>query len=139
MKFDPHSQNSEATMRFDPHGSQATPAAAASEATDFGYASSGSGVGTQKFEPGHSSGGFPNVSAEPQAAPKGGTTSKGNPGIDVSSGARRHSSGGRRHSTSRTIVRKITKGPVLVTIIGMLVIAIVAFFTLFDDVWYNIR
>lgn len=134
MRFDPHSQSSESTIRFNPNRSQG----GESEATEFGNSSSGAGIGTQKFEPGHNSGGIAYSSAEPQT-PRGGTTSKGNPGLATNSGARAYSSGGRRHSTSRSIMRKIPKGPVLVTIIGMVVIAIVAFFTMFDDVWYNIR
>lgn len=137
MRFDPHSQNNEATMRFDPHSSQAAPAPADSEATEFGY-SSAAGVGTQKFEPGHNSGALPFNSNEPKAQGSS-TTSKGGTPRTSSSGARAHSSGGRRHSTHRSIIRKFSKGPVLVTIIGMLLIAIVAFFTMFDDVWYNIR
>ena len=138
MRFDPHSQNNEATMRFDPHSSQAAPAPADSEATEFGSNSSGAGIGTQKFEPGHNSGALPFNSNEPNAQ-GGSTTSKGGTPRTSGSGARAHSSGGRRHSTHRSIIRKFSKGPVLVTIIGMLLIAIVAFFTMFDDVWYNIR
>lgn len=120
-------------MRFDPNRSQG----ADSEATEFGSNSSGAGIGTQKFEPGHSSGAGFN-SAEPQAA-RGSSTSKGNNGKAVNSGARSNSSGGRRLSTGSKIMRKIPWGPVLVVLIGMVVIATVAFFTMFDDVWYNIR
>lgn len=137
MRFTPHSQNSSETMRFDPHHSQAAHAPADNEATDFGYNSTG-GVGTQKFEPGHNSGAYPYSSVEPQA-PRGATTSKGGAPRTSSSGARALSSGGRRHSTQNRIIRKIPWGPVLVTIIGMMLISIVAFFTMFDDVWYNIR
>ena len=126
MRFDPHQQSAERTMRFEPNHNQG----AESEATEFGSSSAGAGIGTQMFEPGHSSGGVWS-SAGPSGA--AGCGCAGNRGIGANSGA------ASRHSTNRSIIRKIPKGPVLVTIIGMLLIAIVAFFTMFDDVWYNIR
>ena len=126
MRFDPHQQSAERTMRFEPNHNQG----AESEATEFGSSSAGAGIGTQKFEPGHNSAADIS-SAAPNAA--AGSSSTGNRGIGANSGA------ASRHNTNRSIIRKIPKGPVLVTIIGMLLIAIVAFFTMFDDVWYNIR
>ena len=113
-------------MRFEPNHNQGVE----SEATEFGSTSAGAGIGTQKFEPGHNSGA--DISSAAPKAPAS-SSSTGNRGIGANSGA------ASRHSTNRSIIRKIPKGPVLVTIIGMLLIAIVAFFTMFDDVWYNIR
>ena len=132
MKFDPHSQDGEQHYP----NSQSN---VLSEATEFGDAPMGDAsapsMGTQKFEPGHNSGiGHDSAASRPRSN----VTSKGK-AMPPGSGVRANSSGARRYSTHRSIARKIPWVPVMVTIIGMVVISIVAFFTLFDDVWYNIR